>query len=444
MSLVFSKEQQAVIDAAVAGESIFLTGVAGTGKTAVVMAIIERIQADTKRNIAVTSSTGTTAVDLPNGKTLHTFAGIGLGQDTKDELCEQVKKKKWLQKIWRDIDCLLIDEISMIDPVYFEKLDLVARLSRKRTMTPFGGLQLILVGDFAQLPFVTRDKNPVFLFETKLWADMELKTFSLQIVHRQQGDPDFIGLLQRVRVGKITDNDIKKLMSKVNAPLKKMLDKGIIPTHLYSFNQHVDEMNAAELKKLPGNAIKFTMTSGAKCCEGVDPDVIQKKRLFLMKNCNAVAELELKPGAQVILTTNYAFAFRLVNGSRGVVVEMDEKSQYPIVQFADKKVLIRPWEWKQFLDKKMKSYVYVSQLPLKLAWSITIHKSQGMSLDCAKISLDKSIFAENQSYVALSRIRSFDGLSLINFDPRCIRANERVIEFYDELQKQQHEEKKKD
>jgi len=442
MSILFVDEQQAVIDAALAGKNIFLTGVAGTGKTAVVKGIITQLKAKNKE-VAVTSSTGITALDLEGGKTLHSFAGIGYGDMTKDEVAQHAKTKKWLQAIYRRTDTLLVDEISMIQPLYFEKVELVARISRRNNVA-FGGMQVILVGDFGQLPYVQKEDSDkqVFLFETELWKALDLEIFLLTKVHRQQSDVEFVELLQRVRVGQITPDDEARLKGKVHDPLREMKARGILPTRLFSLNKDVDNLNETELKKLPGEAIKYQMTTGMVGGEGCDPETIRKKRLFLTKNCNAAAELELKYGAQVILTVNYAPDSRLMNGSRGVVVGFDDTTKEPIVQFLQQKAYIRTWDWKQFLDKKEKEYVYVSQIPLRLAYALSVHKSQGQTLDCVEIALDRSFFAENQAYVALSRVRSFAALSLSNFDPRCIKSNPRVCDFYKRLQSSQGEKSK--
>jgi ATP-dependent DNA helicase PIF1 len=449
-NILFSPEQQAVIDAALAGRNIFLTGVAGTGKTAVVRGIIQQLKAK-NLEVAVTSSTGITALDLDGGKTLHSFAGIGYGDLTKDEVTQKAKKTKWLQAIWRNTDVLLVDEISMVQPLYLEKVDIVAKISRRNPHAAFGGMQIIFVGDFGQLPYVVKgqqDNTQVFLFETELWKSLDLDTFLLTKVHRQQSDPEFVELLQRVRVGQITPEDEQRLKAKVHDPLKDMKARGILPTRLFSLNRDVDSLNEAELKKLPGNAIKYQMTSGMVGGEGIDPDTVRKKRLFLTKNCNASAELELKLGAQVILTVNYAPDARLMNGSRGVVVGFDEKTKEPVVQFLLQKAYIRSWDWKQFFDKSEKQYVFISQVPLKLAYALSVHKSQGQTLDCVEIALDRTFFSENQAYVALSRVRSFSALSLSNFDPRCIKSNQRVCDFYTKLQQKQNkppsEDKKED
>lgn len=436
------KEALAAVDA---GYNVFLTGVAGTGKTFTTREIIQRIQERYEQQptvpLAVTSSTGITAIQFETGQTLHSFAGLGLAQDSMDFIRQKVLKSRKLRAIWQGIEHLIIDEVSMVDPIYLEKLDMVARVARKNPHQAFGGIQVILIGDFAQLPFVVKgaaaNQRPPFLFERPLWEQMNLRVVCLREVFRQASDPYFIQLLERVRIGKLSEDDRDVLNARVAAPLKSFTDRGILPTHLYAINHNVDEHNARELAKLPAPAQRYQIQSGVVVTEDgeeedADSSLITKKQEFLKKNCNAVEDLELKIGAQVMLLCNYALQARLMNGSRGVVVGFQEG--LPVVQFEHMKVLVRKWRWRQFLRGNSGSHVYLEQVPLRLAWALTIHKSQGQSLDCVRLCLDaKTVREDNMAYVALSRVRSLEGLSLENFDSRCIRSNAKVTAFYEKL-----------
>lgn len=440
------KEALAAVDA---GCNVFLTGVAGTGKTFTTREIIKRIQERYDEQptvpLAVTSSTGITAIQFETGQTLHSFAGLGLAQDSMDFIRLKALKSRKLRAIWQGIEHLIIDEVSMVDPIYLEKLDMVARVARKNPHQVFGGIQVILIGDFAQLPFVVKgasNQRPPFLFERPLWEQMKLRVICLREVFRQASDPHFIQLLERVRIGKISDEDREILTARVAAPLKSFTDRGILPTHLFAINHNVDEHNARELAKLPVKefpAQRYRVQSGVVLAGDADEEgdslLITKKQEFLKKNCNAVEDLELKIGAQVMLLCNYALQARLMNGSRGVVVGFQEG--LPVVQFEHMKVLVRKWRWRQFLrdgGSSSSSHVYLEQVPLRLAWALTIHKSQGQSLDCVRLCLDaKTVRDDNMAYVALSRVRSLEGLSLENFDSRCIRSNAKVTAFYEKL-----------
>jgi len=449
-STVTSAAQKEAIAAVDAGHNVFLTGVAGTGKTFTTREIIQRIQERYEQQptvpLAVTSSTGITAIQFETGQTLHSFAGLGLAQDSMDFIRQKVLKSRKLRAIWQGIEHLIIDEVSMVDPIYLEKLDMVARVARKNPHQAFGGIQVILIGDFAQLPFVVKGAatpRPPFLFERPLWEQMNLRVVCLREVFRQASDPRFVQLLERVRIGKLSEEDREVLTGRVAAPLKSFTDRGILPTHLYAININVDDHNARELAKLPSPAQRYQIQSGVVVGgkdgedEGVaEGSLIAKKQEFLKKNCNAVEDLELKIGAQVMLLCNYALQARLMNGSRGVVVGFQEG--LPVVQFEHMKVLVRKWRWRQFLrdggGSNNSSHVYLEQVPLRLAWALTIHKSQGQSLDCVRLCLDaKTVREDNMAYVALSRVRSLEGLSLENFDSRCIRSNAKVTAFYEKF-----------
>jgi ATP-dependent DNA helicase PIF1 len=409
-------EQEAVMEAVMAGKNICFTGSAGTGKSFTTKVMVARLVAKYgAAAIAVTASTGVAASHI-TGTTLHSFAGTGINFDAMD----QVLKKVWKyhKKKWQETRTLIVDEASMIDGTFLAALDKVGRALRKCKNKPFGGMQVILIGDFLQLPPVSKRGEPPVrpLFESLAWKQLVQQTILLKTVHRQKND-DFVGLLQRARMGAINDADDALLRSRIHAPLE---DNGILPTRIYTHNVNVQHENDKQLAALQGPESVFTSKD-----EGSDKFALEA----LQKSCLAPAVLKLKLHAQVLLLKNL-MPPHLVNGSRGVIVGFDEDT-FPIVQFDNGiRMTIGQDEW----STKQGENVLASrkQVPLCLAWAITIHKCQGMTLDKACIDISKC-FEPGQAYVALSRCTSLDGISLLGYDRSKIMANPDIVEFYAKL-----------
>jgi len=449
-----NSEQKRAVDLVINGSNLFLTGSAGTGKSFVLRYIVEALRALNKQ-VVVTATTGIAAVTI-GGLTIHSFAGFGIGDESKDELRRKVSGSKRFREIWQSVDVLIIDEISMLKPDYFEKLSIVAQAARQDT-TPMGGVQLVLVGDFFQLPPVRekhraafssshisssssssssdekkQDQTPIeFCFQTKLWQDVIHDVVELKQVFRQS-DPGFVKCLQRIREGLISADDIRTLTSRLHANVEK---SGIKPTFLHSRTDEVNRINKEQLDSINQPPKDYHLIDGfhapkEESAETLPPkNRIDKVVAELKKNVPADHQLTLKVGAQVMLLANLSFEHHLVNGSRGVVVRFTETEPiYPIVRFAKVEATIRAHMWKYQFRRGV--YAYVAQIPLKLAYAYTMHKSQSQSIDCVQIQLDKSVFAEGQAYTALSRVSSLNGLTLSSFDPSCIRANPLVKQFY--------------
>ncbi|XP_076982767.1 ATP-dependent DNA helicase PIF1 [Tamandua tetradactyla] len=409
-----SEEQAAVLRAVLKGQSIFFTGSAGTGKSYLLKRILGSLP---PTGTVATASTGVAACHI-GGTTLHAFAGIGSGQAPLAQ-CVALAQRPGVRQGWLNCQRLIIDEISMVEADLFDKLEAVARAVRQQNK-PFGGIQLIICGDFLQLPPVTKgSQSPQFCFQAKSWKRCVPVTLELTEVWRQV-DQTFISLLQAVRLGRCSDEVTRQLRA---TAVHRVGRDGIVATRLCTHQDDVALTNQRRLRELPGEVHSF---------EAVDSDPDQARTLDAQ--CPASRQLQLKLGAQVMLVKNLAVSRGLVNGARGVVVGFAAEGRgLPQVRFlCGVTEIIRADRWTvqvsggQLLSRQ--------QLPLQLAWAISIHKSQGMSLDCVEISLGR-VFASGQAYVALSRARSLQGLRVLDFDPVVVRCDPRVLHFYATLQR---------
>lgn len=399
------------------GVNIYLTGSAGSGKTYLLNQYISYLQ-DHNISVAITASTGIAATHM-NGMTIHGWSGIGVRNKMDDRDLEQLEEKKYLWKRFEKARVLIIDEISML---HGYQLDMIEKVCRKfkRNDKPFGGLQVILSGDFFQLPPVQKMNNinengNSMVYSSDAWKILKLAICYLEEQHRQE-DADLMEILNTIRSNSLEEKHYEQLTKRINAELKNN-NKA---TKLYTHNVNVDNENLTELSKIEEVEKIYQMTSSGS-------DILVE---ILKKSCLAHEELYLKIGAEVMCIKNN-FEEGFVNGSRGKVVEFDEYSGYPIVElYNGKKLTISPMPW--VIEENNKIKASITQIPLRLAWAITIHKSQGMSLDNAEIDL-RSTFAYGMGYVALSRVRTLSGIKLIGFNPDSLKVNPEVLEFDQEL-----------
>ncbi|KAH6555454.1 hypothetical protein KP509_1Z253400 [Ceratopteris richardii] len=441
--LKFSKQQMDVLIAAAQGKSVFITGSAGTGKSYILGFIVDFLkECCGPDSVFITASTGLAACAL-GGTTLHSFAGIGLGTDDAEKLASKVLGKKEHVDRWRRAQVLIIDEISMIDGELFDKLDYVARVVRRMNgeeLHPlcFGGLQLIVTGDFFQLPPVKPpNQRKFFAFDADCWD----KCFDLQVELNyvfRQSDEQLISMLNEIRKGCQSAETIKSL----NSCFRVLADDGlgISPTRLYPLKVDVREENMKELKALENPVVKFTAqdrVAGPQYKGALDSMRLEK-------------ELDVCVGAQVMLIKNFDTEAGLVNGAKGVVLgftsasfkESDVKEnvaylvnpmmKWPVVRFAcnGTEKVIRPE--KQSVESGGIEVATRVQVPLILAWSLSVHKCQGMTLDKVETDLSKA-FDYGMVYVALSRVKSLEGLQLLGFDPSRIKVHPNVVSFYKRL-----------
>jgi ATP-dependent DNA helicase PIF1 len=327
-----------------------------------------------------------------------------------------------LRRKIKNAKMLAIDEISMISADLFDLLDEYLQNVRENDL-PFGGLQLILFGDFLQLPPIVKRGELRFCFESDAWQDGEFEKIMLTEVFRQE-DKRFIELLDNIRFGNIIKDDMQLLKSRYQIQDENSVIK---PTILSTHNAIVYDINHEKLKFLPAMERRFTAKFKGN----------KKKIEFLKKNCIAQETLTLKIGAQVMMLKNTYKKVGVINGSVGIVKKFSLKRHYPIVEFSNGEILtIAPEEWVlQKFDERKKEVVTeatMTQIPLSLAWAVTIHKSQGMTLEKAECDLGRA-FAEGQIYVALSRVRSLEGLFIKSFNVNNIKVNRKVVEFYREF-----------
>ena len=410
-------DQRKAIEYAKEGHSFFLTGAGGTGKSFVIRSILEALKSLGK-DVALTAMTGCAALLLGRGaRTLHSWAGIGLGKEPVDLLVKKIKMTK-AKKNWLSMDTLIIDEISMMLPELLDKLDELGRSIRK-TAKPFGGLQMILVGDMNQLPPVTHGEQQ-FVFESMAWKMHITNVVMLKTMHRQT-DTVFLGILAEARAGHLSEESIRILETRKTMEWKK---KEIKPTLLFTRRDDVESINSKYLDKCEGPDMTFDATT-------VEPRSMRKEDVNyavdkLDKNGSYLLRLTLRKGAQVMLLSNKYSEQGLVNGSRGIVDSFDPLTKEPLVKFINGKVLSigqHEWESDEYLGVKR------SQIPLRLAYAITIHKAQGATLDCALIEIGSNTFEYGQAYVALSRVKSLESLYIWDLDPQVFKVHPKVNQF---------------
>lgn len=419
MFTILSDKQKEAYTAMIKRENVLLTGRAGSGKSMLIKMFYKEHRFS--RTIAITSTTGVSAL-LIGGTTLHSYLGIGLGKDEVDALYMKILSNSKLTKKWRDLDVLIVDEISMMSPELFDKLEQLARLLRKNS-APFGGIQLVLVGDFLQLPCVSSDE---FCFQSKTWDKCISKVIYLSEIFRQD-DVTFQNCLNEIRIGELSEHTIEVLQSRVGVELKN--EFGIIPTKIYSLNRNVDKENEKELNKL------FVKDPDLEFFEyELEFNILDKKRYKVLqekisKICIAPQTLQLCVGAQVMLLYNIDLECGLANGSRGVIMRFQD--DLPVVKFLNGiERMIDFQDWK--LEEQGETLMIISQIPLKVAYACSVHKTQGITLDYAIIDLN-DVFEYGQAYVALSRVKTLQGLSLKNFIPEKIFAHPAALKFYKRL-----------
>ncbi len=388
------------------GRNVFLTGPAGSGKTFLLNDFIQWAKQAGKQ-IAVTASSGIAATHL-GGVTIHSWSGLGIADHISEYALDGLVQKQYLHTRFNKTDILIIDEISMFDADRLDSVDIILRAIRNNN-APFGGIQVVLSGDFFQLPPITRGGTPVrFAFESTVWPELDLVTCYLELVYRQSDDP-LLAILQDIRSSEVSEDTVAQLQVRLDEPLPDHLT----PTRLYTHNIDVDAVNMAELVKLPGAQKQFQMTHTGK----------KDQVALLKKYCLAPIKLCLKKGAAVMCVKNNIKA-GYVNGTLGTVIDFGNESVE--IQTADHKVItIYPESW--IVEHEGKKIAQITQLPLRLAWAITVHKSQGMTLDEVEIDLSKS-FAPGMGYVALSRVRSLTGLYLRGINQRALFVEPRITE----------------
>ena len=441
------------------GQNVFITGPGGTGKSALIREIYKYANQH-GHNIQVCALTGCAAVMLEcKAKTIHSWAGIGLANGDIERIVERVDKNFLKKKDWRKTRTLIVDEVSMMSKRLFDILDLVGKTVRNCHSRPFGGIQLVFCGDFYQLPPVgtnTEDPdNSRFCFESESWFHTFPKSNHIQLKQIfRQNDPVYCQILNQVREGRITRRTDEILRSRVGVLLPDVSEDGTPqtkPTILYATRARVDEINRLEMDKLAildsdsptyKYELKYQTDLPLPDKERQIRATQTKERITAELNSlkNSILcddTIHLKVGAQVMCVVNMeetltTSATPICNGSQGVIVRMTTTTvpPLPVVRFDNGlEMTVNPHTW---LSDNIPG-IGVSQIPLILSWAITIHKSQGATLDRCIIDIGGGVFEAGQSYVALSRIKSLEGVSIMSYDVSRIMVNKRVKAFYGEL-----------
>lgn len=388
------------------GDSVFLTGAPGSGKTFVLNEFIRRAKKAGKR-VAVTASTGIAATHI-GGTTIHSWAGLGIRDSITEQDHKWLKENARLLKRYNNLDVLIIDEVSMLHGKRLNMINEICKLLRVSD-EPFGGLQIILTGDLFQLPPIDREAITIdFVHLSDAWRELNPTICYLKEQHRQVNDP-LLDLLEAMRANDVNQAHFDALGERMGRDVPENV------TRLYSHNVDVERINNEHLKALDEDVKLFAMETFG----------VQAKVEQLMKSVLAPQLLELKIGAEVMFVANN-FSEGFVNGSRGTVVDFDEKSPIVELQSSGKRITVAPHSWS--LEEDGRERARVTQLPLRLAWAITIHKSQGMSLDAAEIDLSRA-FTPGMGYVALSRVRSMDGVHLKGINNAAFAMHGAIFDF---------------
>ena len=431
----FSEEQSHAFDLYANGDNVFLTGPGGTGKSFLIKKMIEHAKVKSK-SCVVCALTGCASILLDcNASTIHSWSGIGMMKGDDDTIIRRISQKKELRGHWKT-DVLIVDEVSMMSKRMFELLNAIAKRIRNNS-SPFGGMQVIFVGDFFQLPPVESDG---FCFESDEWFEvfpknqhLELKTFF------RQTDPVYIDILMKIRKGKLDEESIAHLEKYVARDRDQPITK-IVPTR-----KQADFINQDMFSKVKETShtldatIHKDLNLYLKDGKSIEPSVLamchaiketEKERELenLIKNNNIQQSLPLKKGAQIMCMRNIDLVRGVCNGSQGTVIDMVKGR--PMVLFSNGTRMLME---QQIYQSEVYPTLAVCQFPLCLAWAVTIHKIQGSSLTHAQIDIGNSIFEYGQTYVALSRVKTMDGLYLMNFQPNRIKSHPKVVAFYESL-----------
>lgn len=387
------------------GVNAFLTGEPGSGKTHTVNAYVQWLR-EHGIDPAITASTGIASTHI-HGMTIHSWSGIGIKEELSEAELDQIASKEHVARRIQKTNILIIDEISMLSANVLSMVDRVCKEVRRRPEA-FGGMQVVLVGDFFQLPPIVRGGNAPFAFESSVWNDLNPVVCYLTEQHRQE-DPVFLSILGSIRSQQADHLTASAILARETETSEEHDD---IP-RLFTHNVDVDRLNAERLAKLSGHAVSFGM-------QGTGAPLLVDA---LKRGCLSPESLTLKEGAVVMGTKNLP-QLGLWNGTLGIVIGFERGTNYPKIETRDgRELTIAPAEWA--VEEGGKVRAKITQIPLRLAWAITVHKSQGMSLDAAVVDLSRA-FEYGQGYVALSRVRTLEGLFILGWSENALLVHPEV------------------
>ncbi|MBI3888423.1 AAA family ATPase [Candidatus Nomurabacteria bacterium] len=416
------------------GANVFLTGEPGAGKTHTVNMLVNYLR-DSDVEPAITASTGIAATHI-GGMTIHSWSGLGIKTKLDKYDLDKIASSEYIVKRVNRTKVLIIDEVSMLSPGMLDMIDMVCR-EIKQNDEAFGGIQVILVGDFFQLPPIMKKEEekqgslitevrPMgkFAYDSGAWQRARFVVCYLAEQHRQD-DKDFLSMLSGIRSNSFSQEHLKHLNS-------RQIDMDDMPentTKLFSHNVNVDKVNDTELSKLDDEKKCFEMSGSG------NERIVET----LKKGCLSPENLELKIGAVVMCTKNNQKE-HFVNGTLGTVVGFDELSGYPIIKNKNgRSIVIEPMDW--VVEENGKIRAQITQVPLRLAWAMTVHKSQGMSMDAAVMDLSQ-VFEYGQGYVALSRVRHLSGLYLLGLNEHALKVHPDILKKDIEFKKKSEEAEK--
>ncbi len=459
-TIQFTNDQKIAFDTLCNLGNVLITGPAGTGKSTLLKAfycwyIDKHCMGNMDdESIYITSTTGISSMNI-SGITIHSWSGLEDGSKSMDYYVEKIKTnplKKGAYNRWKKAKVLIIDEISMMSGDLLDKLSILGQRLRGKT-EPFGGIKVALFCDFLQLPPV---KSDVFCFDAICWRRLELNVVHLNEIVRQK-DKEFQLVLNKIRIG-FVDDHVENYLTNVLKKGRVIREDGIIPTLIFPLRKQVQEYNQNELEKLIKNKNEYHIyTSSYTFSKTVEEYEKDRYSYIINEGTNCEDRLELAVGAQVMYLVN-DFENSLVNGSRGVIVDfinkvnenvvnnvvIKEEERIPVVKFLniEKPVHVGYEVWTHE-DKNGKS-VTKRQIPLILAWALTVHKTQGCTLDYVELNIGKNIFEAGQTYVALSRVKDPSGLFISALDTSKIKAHERCIDFYLKLHNKSDDERNRE
>lgn len=443
-----SHEQQIAMDLFKEGKNLFITGPGGSGKSTLIREMVHYLEFNQK-NYQVCAMTGCAAVLLKcRARTLHSWAGMGIANGPENKIIDKMIRNKKIAKVWKHTHVLIVDEVSMMSCKIFNIIESAARIIKQKYHLPFGGMQVIFTGDFYQLPPVGtpgEEDTSKFCFESERWnvAFPFQQHILLQQIFRQQGDETFQTILNEVRVGNISETSLNILKNQVG----KKYQNEIPPVQIFPTRAKVDYVNKFMYDKLTDGEYVFEfqvcknaavyIDSGKMIeheklieCESFLPEDVEREIENLMNNHHRIKLLKLKVNTKVMCVHNIDVESGICNGSIGIVTKFQSEhlggKEYPVVKFSNGvDMLMKP----QPIQSETMPNIVITQIPLIKAWALTIHKMQGATLDSAEIDIGSSIFEKGQVYVALSRVKTLDGLYIKSLNANRIQKSE-IVQTY--------------